>query len=63
MNTHKPKFRKTMSLNYVPGDGQQLEFRIYDVDCLSKKEVMRYVISKGVKIRNEFMNFYCYRPC
>jgi hypothetical protein len=63
MNTHNPKFKKTMSINYVPGDGQQLEFRIYDVDCLSSKEVVKNVISNGMEIWNEVMNLYCCRPC
>jgi hypothetical protein len=40
MNTQTPQFKQKISLKYVPDDGQQLEFRLYDVDFLSGSEAV-----------------------
>ncbi len=39
MNTLNPKFMRSIDIKYVPDDGQQLEFRLYDVDVMSGGEV------------------------
>jgi hypothetical protein len=55
MNTQTPQFKQKISLKYVPDDGQQLEFRLYDVDFLSGSEVMIGMPKKTRKFQEQQM--------
>jgi hypothetical protein len=59
MNSQNPQFKKKISLKYVPDDGQQLEFRLYDVDFLSGTEVIS-VIQKGMHKYSERTIFFLF---
>ena len=46
MNNSSPIFKKTIALKYDPDAGQQLEFRIYDMDVIKRTGEVRIAIQQ-----------------
>ncbi len=44
MNNANPNFEKTIALKYDPDAGQQLEFRIFDMDIIKRDGEVRIAI-------------------